>query len=175
MPLQPLMADSVTPWDIPEKFAAPPNGVAVYRDGLYAWPPWALRTYPYQWGITVTGALDMAPHARVIDVEHLDADPADVEPYRIARAARAETTIVYCDRSTVPLVIQACPGWQRLRWWIATLDGEPWTPGLMVGWLKSEYTVTLDPAAIRAIQNMPMGDYDQSLIFGDPGWLHVAA
>jgi hypothetical protein len=175
MPLQPLMADSVTPWLIPEKFAARPNGVAVYRDGLYAWSSWALRHYPYQWGITVTGDLAMAPHARVIDVEHLDATAADVEPYRIARAALHESTITYCDRSTVPLVIGACPGWQRLGWWIATLDGQPWTPDLMVAWLKSQYAVELDPANIRAIQNMPMGDYDQSLVFGDPGWLHYAA
>jgi hypothetical protein len=173
--LTPYMADSVSPWLIPAKFAIPPNGVAVYRDGPYAWSQAELVAHPYQWGITVTAALEMAPHARVIDVEHLDATPADVEPYRIARAARHEQTTVYCDRSTVPTVMLACPGWAHLLWWIATLDGQPWTPDQLTGWIKAEYGRAPDPKMIIACQNMPFGTYDQSIVYSTPGWLHYAA
>lgn len=174
------MADSTRPALIPDSFRLRPNGVAAYVDGEYAWPLETQDSYPRIWRICVTGALAMAPHARVLDVERFDATPADVEPYREARAARAENCIVYCDRSTVAQVVRACPStWHLLEWWIATLDGGAWTPAAIVRWLDANSgelgPAPIDPARIRAIQNVGMGAYDVSLMFGDPRWTYQHA
>lgn len=164
------MADSVDPTAIPALFAAKPNGVAPYHDGLYAWPHRQIERFPRVWRITVLGGKAAAPHCRVMDVERFDLTPADVQPYQLERAELGEATMVYCDRDNVHLVVDADPHWQDLEWWLATLDGIAWTPFSIAAWLWANYKVRLDPGKIKAIQNRGMGGYDQSDVFGDPGW-----
>ena len=164
------MADSVDPGLIPRLFERNPNGVAAYVDGHYAWPRHQLERFPRMWRITVTGSPAAVPHARVVDCETEDVSPGRVLSYESERAALGETTIAYCSRDTVPLIVEAGNNWPNLHWWIATLDGVAWTPESLAGWIRAKYSVILEPAKIRAIQNMPMGAYDQSAVFGDPGW-----
>jgi hypothetical protein len=164
------MADSTSPDDIPDKFALRPNGVLAYCDGLYAWTPEQLDRFPRCWRITVIGDPANAVHARAMDVERFDCTPQDVPPYRDARASRGMSTYVYCDRSTVPAVLDACGNEDHLRWIIATLDYQPWTPVSVANSIRAETGVTIDAARIAAIQIYPFPDYDGSLVFGPPEW-----
>jgi hypothetical protein len=164
------MADSTRPELIPDKYALRPNGVLVYVDGDYKWPTTQVHRFPRHWGITTTGAPDSAPHARVIDVERFDATPADVQEYAGARMVHNDRTIVYCSRSTIPLVVSETKAWHRLLWFISTLDGMDWTPEQMVDNVWRLYDVAIEPKMIVAIQNIEGEQYDSSLIFGNPGW-----
>ena len=164
------MADSVEPQLIPALYRMRPNGVAAYIDGERAWPRHQLERFPRMWRITVTGSAEAVPHARVIDCETGDATADDVVRYESERAALGETTIAYCSRSTVPLIRDAGNNWPNLHWWIATLDRYPWTAQLLTQWIMETYGVALEPAKIRACQNFPMGSYDESTLFGNPGW-----
>jgi len=172
MGLPVLMADSVNPHTIPEKFKRNPNGVAGYVDGpLSAWTPHEFRSFPRVWRITVTGSLAVAARARVIDVETYDATPADVPAYREERhALTGEPTVVYCDRSTVPLVIAADAQHLELEWWIAVLGGKFWTIAQLNDWLQANYQLQLPPDKVRGIQDLDTGPYDVSQIFGSPSW-----
>ena len=166
------MADSTRPLEIPDLYKLKPNGVLAYVDGAYAWPSSIVKTFPRVWRISVTAELQWAAHARELDVERYDATPQDVEPFRAERERlTGRPTIVYCNRSTVPAVVAACHDWELLLWHIATLDGWPWTPQALVTDLESNWRVRLDPRAIAAIQNLPMGRYDSSRVFlADPMW-----
>jgi hypothetical protein len=169
-PVKGRMADSTRPELIPDKYALRPNGVLVYVDGDYKWPTTQVHRFPRHWGITTTGALDSAPHARVIDVERFDATPADVPEYAGARMVHNDLTIVYCSRSTIPLVIGETDAWYQLLWFISTLDGLNWTPQAMTDNISGLYGVHIDSSMIVAIQNIEGEQYDSSLMFGNPGW-----
>jgi hypothetical protein len=164
------MADSTRPELIPDAFAMRGNGVLAYYDGLYAWTPEELERFPNRWHITVTGNLAVAPYARAIDVENFDATPQEVPPYRDARAARGMSTYVYANRSTVPAVVDTCGGEDHLRWIIATLDNNHWTPVTIVNSIRAETGFTIDAARIAAIQCYDYGTYDKSLVYGPPDW-----
>lgn len=169
MSLQPRMADSVEPSLIPRLYAAEPNGVAAYYDGKYAWNP-VLRGFPQHWRICVTGNPNLAPHARVLDVERFDATPADVKAYQAVRAAMGENTVVYCSRSTVPDIVSANSNWRSLLWWIATLEDRWYTPTDIVREIDSDYDIQLSVTSIHAIQWAGRGSYDESSIWGNPHW-----
>jgi hypothetical protein len=170
------MADSTNPAEIPDLFKLKPNGAAAYIDGKrYAWPGSAIHDFPRVWCVSVTGDPRLARNARVIDVERFDATPKDVEPYRAARAAADDHTVVYCSRDTVLGVVEACPAWHELEWWLSTLDGQAWTPSTIVAWIRAELGgLELDPAKIRAIQSYPMGRYDMSRCFGNPRFFRTS-
>jgi hypothetical protein len=168
------MADSVSPWLIPEAYRQYPSGVAGYADGLYAWSGLQAAHWPRKIWITVTGA---SPHARCIDVERGDAAPAGVPAFYRARKAISEhaEVMVYCDRSAVPQVAAAMRDdgldYDELLWWIATLDGQPWTAPLLSSAIAEDYGVTIHPDDIWACQWNPMGSYDESFVFAaDPRW-----
>ena len=169
-PVTGRMADSTRPELIPDKFALRPNGVLVYVDGAYRWPETQVRRFPRHWRITTTGNPLMAEHARVIDVERFDATPADVEPYQNARDRIGDRTVVYCDRSTIPAVVQANNEWPHLLWMIATLDGRNWNPQSLAADISLNERIYLDARLIHAIQNIPGENFDTSLMFGDSEW-----
>jgi hypothetical protein len=169
-PVAGRMADSTRPELIPDKYALRPNGVLVYADGPYKWPSTQIRRFPRRWSITVTGDPEMCREARCIDVERFDATPADIYGYAEARGKNGDSTVVYCDRATVPQVVAAYPGWRNLLWFIATLDGVAWNPATLASDIRDNEGVDIEPADIRAIQNVEAGNYDSSLIFGNPYW-----
>lgn len=169
-PVTGRMADSTRPELIPDKFALRPNGVLVYVDGAYKWPASQIARFTRHWRITTTGAVDMAPHARVIDVERFDATPADVAPYQRTRAGHGDRTVVYCDRSTVPAVVEATEEWPKLLWMISTLDGRNWNPQTLAVDISQNEGVYLDARLIHAIQNIPGEAFDTSLMFEDSEW-----
>lgn len=165
-----LMADSTRPQDIPDRFALRPNGVLIYNDGPYKWPEDQVRRFPRCWRITAEGDPANARYAREIDVERFDITPAHAPPYVAARAEYSLFTNIYCNRSTVAAVLAAKPDMAWVRWHIATLDGMDWTPTGLALDLKNMYGVDIDPDTILAIQNLPLGTWDQSGVFGNPGW-----
>lgn len=169
-PVTGRMADSTRPELIPDKYALRPNGVLMYADGPYVWPATQVRRFPRRWSITVTGDTDNPRRARCIDVERFDATPADVKPYQVARNLLGDETIVYCSRSTVPAVIAADNLWLSLVWFIATLDGVAWNPETLTDDMHTFEGIDINPARIRAIQNVEGENYDSSLIFGNPQW-----
>jgi hypothetical protein len=164
------LADSTEPSEIPPKYARRPNGVLAYIDGDYAWSEAELSRFPRRWFITVLAIPELAERARAIDVEHEDATPASVPPYRDARAELGLMTYVYCDRVTVPEVLEACGDEQHIRWIISTLDNNFWTPVTLVNNIRAETGAIIDATRIAAIQAYSFGTYDESLVYGDPMW-----
>lgn len=69
--------------------------------------------------IDVTGAEPF--NAEVLDVERGDANPAHVNPWLHARH-QWEVGTIYCNRSTLPAVVDAANG-LPFWLWLATLDG----------------------------------------------------
>lgn len=170
MPNPILMADSTDPWLIPGRFRTMNNGVAAYHDGPYKWPQHVLATFPRCWRITVEGDPAVAREARVLDVETLDVPPPAVPAYQDARQQLGESTTVYCNRSTAASVIADTPEWRDLYWWIATLDGQPWTAAELAADLASRWGAPIAVDRLAACQNMPLGSYDQSVVYIDPRW-----
>lgn len=165
-----LMADSVEPASIPNRFARRPNGVLIYNDGPHKWPEDQVRRFKSCWRITVEGDPAHAVNAREMDVETYDITPDAIPAYRDARWAHQMGTIVYCNRSTIPAVWDAVGSWAHLHLHVATLDGVNWNPQSLSQNIWQNYHVDVPPYLIIAIQNMPMGSFDQSSIFGRPGW-----
>lgn len=170
MGLTPRAADSTEPDTIPTAFTLRPNGAIAYVDGRYAWTPEQLARFPRYEAISVTGDPAAMRVARWVDVERFDATPAEVPACWDARRAYDFTDFgVYADRSTVPDILDATHGAEPL-WWIATLDGQPWTPIALAADIWNRYRVMISPHRIRWIQNLPMGSYDVSLGFGRETW-----
>jgi hypothetical protein len=112
--------DSAHPEHIPAAAAA----ILPYADGRYRWPleqvarfPDARRRY-----ITVAGN---AAIASVADVEAGDLAPGEAPAFIRARRILFPRTrpTIYCNRSTLPLVQEACAGLDY-NVWLATLDGD---------------------------------------------------
>lgn len=170
MGLIPRAADSVEPATVPEAFAVRPNGVIAYVDGRYAWTPDQLARFPRYESISVTGDPAAMRVARWVDVERYDATPGDVPACWEARQRFGYANFgVYCDRSTVPEVLDATEGREPL-WWIATLDNHAWTPAELAANIYAVYRVTINPARVRWIQCYPLGSYDVSRGFGPETW-----
>jgi hypothetical protein len=172
------MADSVQPWRIPEVFRQLPNGVAAYADGGYKWTQEWYDSFPRRISIATVPGPD-AVHARCCDVERGDFTPEMVPAFYEGRKqllGDQADVVVYADRSTVPLVLEAtdAAGIPRgcLLWWIATLDNQPWTQqGLSQDLVTRFGAVLVQPPQIWACQWQPMGGYDVSFVFGDPQWV----
>lgn len=111
-----LMWDSVTPLVIP----AAARVVMPYRNGLYAWPPAMVGYFRYaaKAFIDVTGTDPEG--CAVLDVETGDATPGQV-PGWLGRKPPG-SGCVYCNRSTLPAVLDAGREHQFYIG-IATLDG----------------------------------------------------
>jgi hypothetical protein len=171
-------ADSTEPWLIPGTFKQKPNGVCYYADGEFAWPRGYVEQFPRRFGISVRHAApEAAEYARALDIEREDATAADAVPFlQHRRDLGHDDGEIYCDRSTVPAVVQFLHESDEPEpfWWIATLDNIAWTPAgpnnNLTAWLKQVYGVTISPERVRAIQCFPMGAYDVSLAYGAQGW-----
>lgn len=184
MALPVLMADSVEPYLIPEKFAVRPNGVLAYADGDYRWDP---PRYGFKrfWTITTKGSA-IACEPREIDVERFDATPHDVPSYQEARYHKFGPdghTHVYCDLSAVELVRAEYPrttlgdeAFDDLRWHLAAWSWPLGTSqaGLAIA-VRAVGGPEIGPARIIAHQiTVPGHSYDVSAVFGDPGWTVAA-
>lgn len=166
------MADSVNPNEIPSQFRQQPNGVAGYLDGDFAWSDAEFKDFPRYWKICVSGNPNLALEARVIDVETGDATPEDVAGYQHVRQLNERRTYVYCDQSTVPDVVHFTTDWRALLWWIALLDGVPYTRAEVHAMILDKYDVDLPVANIIAAQLDDRGSYDYSRVYGNPDWTH---
>lgn len=90
---------------------------AYYVNGRYATSP-----IMYRKGAVWIDVVGDAPHAaRWLDVENEDAKPEIVPTWLDQRAAHGEGGI-YCNRATLPAVIEHAAG-RKFDLWLATLDG----------------------------------------------------
>lgn len=114
------MYDSTNPNDIP----ATAQMVAGYIDGEFAWPADGWDRFPAQGCVTIatqpgTNAGD------VLDCETGDATPADCPGWiRMRKDAGLATPTIYCSRSAMVAVAQACGG-LIYDLWVADWTGEP--------------------------------------------------
>ena len=127
------MYDSVTPAAIP----ADAQMVAGYLDGEYAWTSqdWARFAGAVKITITITAT----NQGDVLDVETGDATSGQAPGWIKARRMSGHNQpTIYCNRSTVQSVIQACTS-EKLTlnadyWiWLATLDGTTSYPAVPKG------------------------------------------
>lgn len=177
MSLIPRMADSIDPARIPNLYAQNPNGVLIYINGTWAWPQVQIDRFPRHQRISVTGGFGR--HARWIDFERGDVINPEivVQHVRDRREAGFRNGGPYCDRSNVPQVhkaLEAAGLANETEWFIATLDGFPWSATQMHEHLLSFYKVDIPISQIRFIQNQPDngGGYDVSRGFGNLDWDH---
>ena len=151
----------------------------LYGDGRYAVTAAELR------------AVD-PPQFRMITVEGdgrtcsiIDGKPdnslsnATVRAFVRERRGLGMTAIIYCPRSWVAeyrrILYDSGHGtlldYPRLYWWIATLDGKPWTAAELSADIQANYDATLPPERIWAVQNTqipkvgPGALADQSTLF----------
>jgi hypothetical protein len=127
--------------------------------------------------ITVTGNGAIASIIDGLPDNQISA--AGVRAFVRTRRAAAEDAIIYTPRSWVAEYQSVLADfghgdlgeYERLYWWIATLDGFPWTPGKLAADLAANWGATMDPARMWAVQNNqipalgPAAVADQSDLF----------
>lgn len=105
--------------------------------------------------------------------------PAQVRGFVRGRKGRNQDAILYSDREMVVeyqrILLDDDHGdlasYERLYWWIATLDGIDWTPRDLAADLAANYHATLDPGRIWGNQNNQLPELgagalvDQSELF----------
>ena len=104
--------DSVTAADIP----ADAEMVSGYVDGRYRWSPsdWARFPHAVQVRIAVSASTN---DGDVLDVEPGDATPAQCPDWiRMRQAAGLPRPTIYCNRSTMGAVQDACRGLSYSLW-----------------------------------------------------------
>ena len=128
-----IMYDSVTPRNI-LNHTTTPTMVAGYANGRYKWSDadWALFPNAVKVRIAVR-AYELNAH--VLDCELGDATPAECPLWARERRARGGTPIIYCNRSTWPIVITAFDNsrTERPLFWIATGSGRAEYPSGTIG------------------------------------------
>lgn len=105
--------------------------------------------------------------------------PAQVRGFVRDRRAASQDAIIYCPRSWVGEYQQvlydfgngSLGEYDRLFWWIATLDGYPWTPAELAADIAAHWDAEIDPSRIWANQNNqipqlgPSATADESQLF----------
>ncbi len=143
----------------PDLVPADAWGIMPYADGKFAWSKADVARFPRarRRHITVFGDAEIAD---IADVERGDVRPQDApdfirERYRLFPRARPT---IYCNRSTLPAVQDACGGLVYYIW-LATLDG-------------SKLTFITGGGRLVAVQfeGGPHADFDVSVVL-DHGWL----
>jgi hypothetical protein len=151
------MYDSTNPAGIPDVVEM----VAGYINGSFNW---AARVGAFdKWPkaahvrIDVTGANPAS--AGVLDVETGDATPAHAPQWIRDRTSIGMRPVIYCNRSTMPLVLQATGDLIHGKdywFWIATLDGTKTLPD-MTGVIAVQF----------ADSKMTGFDADESIVYDD--------
>lgn len=165
------MADSASPWRIPEEFTVPPQAGAAYVDGRYAWSKAQRDRFGLHISITTDPAsgVMVAELARAVDLEFGDYTASQASQFiqeRIDSTHWGEKdATVYCSRDKLRAFLDAHGG-EPPRWWIATLDGKPWTPQTLAEEIATVEAVHISVDRIWAIQNMRANGYDVSDVFG---------
>jgi hypothetical protein len=166
--------DSINPRDYPRGQRA-----CFYADGLYrvTGADIAAVNPPDYRLITVTGngrtcsIVDGRPDNNI--------SPAHVRAFVRERRGNSQDAIIYCPRSWVIEYQQVLfdfhhgdlLSYEGLFWWIATLDGKPWTAAELSADLAENFDAELHPDRIWAVQwNQlpelgPNAKVDQSALF----------
>lgn len=179
------MADSVSPYGIPESFRAYRNrGVAPYVNGRYAWPAAAVRSFPRRLaGIDVNATRpDLGD---VLDCERFDATPQDWPDWRARRVAlvkeghargwpKVYTSIAPGGGYGVgPLVTVTEERNQEPihHWWIAWYV-YPHVPAAaeVVAEVERLTGFRMAESDLFGCQYGTLGGYDISVIYQDPEW-----
>lgn len=154
-----IMRDSTTAADIP---AAGADIIAGYGNGRYAWSKedWARFPHAQHARIDVNGS--DADGCSILDVETGDATPAQAPGWiRRRHALHGGRATVYCNRATMPAVVQHCKADGLVLgadWvlWVATGDGTKTLP---------------DMHGVVAVQdrwqNLTGGHWDESIVYDD--------
>jgi hypothetical protein len=142
-----LMFDSASPEDIPSGASC----AAAYVNG-YTWPAAQVRRFSRVIKVSVLPEAYWARVARCIDVETGAASPADAAAFiRERESLGLRDATVYCNKSTLPAVQDACAGLEY-RLWLADPTGVPHE--LDGAWAVQFAWVT--------------GKYDQAMVYGTP-------
>jgi hypothetical protein len=154
-----IMRDSTNAADIPSDGT---QLVAGYANGAYAWSQVDFDRFPAA-GHVLIDVNGSRPDADVLDVENGDASvPTAVQWIRTKyRQAHDFPPVIYCDRSTLPSLIEACAESQfqpgvHYYLWVATLDG------------TQQLENVIGVAAVQyAGQDATGGHYDESIVYAD--------
>ena len=96
------MFDAVTPTHIPKDAKM----VAGYVNGIWPTYPWLVKHFPKARVVSIT--INDSVLADVLDVERLDATPAQVPNWCYRMRVAGRNPIVYCSRSNIGAVEAAC-------------------------------------------------------------------
>lgn len=161
-----IMRDSTTAADIPVKGT---DIAAGYVNGKFAWTPHDFAQFPTSVRIDVNGSITSAD---ILDVETGDATVGVavtwIKAKRHSATATAYPPIIYCNRSTLTPLFNACNAAglsivKHFRLWVATLDGTK-VIGDMTGVTAVQYAGALQTKH----------HYDESIVY-DNSWLTKTA
>jgi hypothetical protein len=135
MPRQ--MFDAITPSRIP---TTTPEMVAGYLPGG-SWPSYAEMVTRFPGAVHVSIAVAADVDAQVLDVENLDATPAESVGWTVRQRARGQVPTVYCNVSTWPAVLaaHAAASVSPPLWWAARYDD---TAEMWPGAIAKQHTTT---------------------------------
>lgn len=127
------MYDSVTPTNILNHDATP-EMVAGYANGRYAWTQEEWDLFPNALKVRIAVRANYYD-AHVLDCEEGDATPAQCPAWARQRRLMGEVPIIYCNRSTRPLVTAAFDNEETEHplFWIATASGKETIPDGAIG------------------------------------------
>lgn len=127
------MYDSVTPRNI-LNHTTTPQMVAGYANGRYAWTQEEWDLFPNAVKVRIAVRSNFYD-AHVLDCEEGDATPAQCPAWARQRRLMGGVPIIYCNRSTLPLVRQAFQNQdtEQPLFWIATASGRAEYPPDSIG------------------------------------------
>jgi hypothetical protein len=128
-----IMYDSVTPTNILHHTTTPVM-VAGYANGRYAWTQEEWDLFPRARHIRIAVRANYFD-AHVLDCEVGDATPGECPQWALTRRAMGGVPIIYCNRSTWPLVRTAFDNAHIAQplFWIATANGQADYPQGSIG------------------------------------------
>jgi hypothetical protein len=161
-----IFYDAVTPASIPAG-----KDAVLYWDGDYAATPEQARRFAHVRWNSVLGGEDAARHTGCLDYEKYNAsmdDPGRLVEWVDTRAQMNCLARVYVNLSTLKQAYAQVGRKTNVRWWLATLDGAPWSAATLVLVAKRDYGVSLDESTVWGVQYAGglTAKYDESLLLG---------
>jgi hypothetical protein len=141
---------------------------AVYFDGRYAVTPEEATRFSRTRWITVLGGAPAAAHAGACDYEPGNASFEIAGRLREWAAERKEMGClarVYAGRSNLAAALDAVGDLENVIYWVATLDGKPWTAAELTADLLA-LDIAIAENRLWAVQYKggPTAPYDESIL-----------
>jgi hypothetical protein len=143
---------------------------ALYVDGRYTVPAADWSRFGKTRGITVIGGAAVAAKAGCADFEEGNAlyTGDALREWALARKAMACRARVYCARKDLQRALNLVGDLVNVVFWVATLDGRPWTAPDLLADIDEVNHVVLPAGRLWAIQwqGGPSAPYDLSTLVG---------